>query len=139
MSPNRRPSWAVRGTALVLLVMACGKPEVRHLERYTSTVEANRVEVDAHGEEQVVLVLRRDDCPSDRRQLTVWAKSPGGAGACLRQLPVGKSVEVVDVIFKFPLMSCGGHDGPRNTIGGCTKDSVSFQQLGTACPRPAPP
>lgn len=122
----------VHAVALAIALSGCGRPELVSVERFTLTV-AERTELSDGG---LTAVVVRDDCPTDRRRLTA---PPGPSRDCLARWTLGARVEQIRAIYKHPAVSCGLRDGdPRNGIGGCPMDSVRSEQLGTACPRPAP-
>ena len=122
--------------ALALVVLACGRPKVRESERYTVTVGQVAV-VDRDGAPQAVVTVTRDDCATDRTEVS--APLGSAAGACLKGLTAGSKLDVVRTIWQHPPMSCGVEKGDPNSnrFGPCERDGLRMIQQGTACPKPA--
>jgi hypothetical protein len=124
--------------AVIVLTLSCGRPTLRSVTRRQLTVDENVVTRDARGEEIVRLVLHDRACPSARDILTVPTSSRETAD-CLRALAVGRAVEDVHAIYRFPLLSCGQADGdPKSGLAGCPVENISYSRDGTPCPEAQP-
>ena len=127
---RRNALQPVERVAVVLLVLSCGRPELRETRREQVSLDEM-----THGSDDLRLVVHSVSCPSERRRITVPAHD-AAVTRCLSALVIGSTIEDVDYIYRRPPMSCGGQDLPRATLGGCalgTVPGVQFEALGTPC------
>jgi hypothetical protein len=118
--------------ALGVIGLSCGQPELRSVTRRQVTIDESVVEAD-----HVRVAFHDVTCPGAR----TIAVMRGGTevASCWRGLAVGRTYEDLHVVYRYPLISCGGHDegDPKSGTGGCSPSGVSYTSSGTPCPPPA--